>query len=71
MDVQTAEKPKLLAGFITEAEFCQQLGITIRTARKWRQTGEGPPYATVGASIYYPAAQFQKWLQKRIRTARG
>ena len=67
----TTEKPKLLAGFLAEAEFCQQLDISVRTARKWRQTGEGPPYANVGGAIYYPAAEFQRWQQKRVHTARG
>jgi excisionase family DNA binding protein len=70
MDTQTAEKPRLLAGYLTVSEFCNQLEITERTARKWRQSGEGPPYAMVGGTVYYPAAQFQKWLEKSIRTVR-
>jgi excisionase family DNA binding protein len=71
MDAQTAEKSNLLAGYLTVNQFCQKLGITERTARKWRQTGESPPWATIGSAIYYPEDEFRKWLKKRVRMAPG
>jgi hypothetical protein len=77
MDVATSENAQrsaqhdLLAGYLPDAEFCRQLRITTRTSRKWRQTGEGPPWVAVGGAIFYPADEFRKWLKRRVQTARG
>jgi hypothetical protein len=63
-------KRVLLDGYETVDEVCEELGITARTARKWRQTGEGPPWANIGATILYPVAEFHRWLAKRVRNTR-
>jgi len=69
---QTAEKPKkLLDGYIPEADLARGISYEVRTLRKWRQTGEGPPYVLIGKSVYYPEAEFQKWLAKRVRNTAG
>jgi hypothetical protein len=60
----------LLDGYLLESELCRELNIVSRTARKWRQTGEGPPWANVGAMIVYPIDGFHKWLAKRVRNTR-
>jgi hypothetical protein len=63
--------PNLLEGYISDEELCQQLDITDRTSRKWRQTGEGPPFVKVGHGIYYSIDEFQRWLKKRTVDPRG
>jgi hypothetical protein len=61
--------PRLLEGYLSDAELCEQLDIIDRTARRWRQTGEGPPYVKIGVSVFYPVEDFHKWLKKRIQQA--
>jgi hypothetical protein len=65
---QGPAKRTLLEGYLIEDELCAELDVVPRTARKWRQTGEGPPWASIGATIVYPIANFHKWLAKRVRT---
>jgi hypothetical protein len=55
----------ILAGYLDEPEFCRQLNITPRTARNWRQRGDGPPYVQIGRDIIYPIDGFRGWLKKR------
>jgi len=62
---QGAKPRRLLAGLVSESELCAELDIVPRTARKWRQTGEGPPFVSVGGAIYYPIDGFSKWLKSR------
>jgi hypothetical protein len=64
-----APAPRLLEGYIPGDELCRQLAIIPRTARKWRQSGEGPPFVKVGGAIYYPVAGFHHWLAKRVQGA--
>ena len=64
---QTTAKPGLLDGYLTEAE----LDYKPDTLRKWRARREGPPYVFIGKTCYYPEAQFLRWLEKRIQSARG
>jgi hypothetical protein len=72
MTAQTAtEKPKLLDGYVHDDDVCRELGVIDRTTRKWRQTGEGPPFVKVGHDFYYPVDEFRKWLKKRTTTTRG
>jgi hypothetical protein len=65
MPVADGAPPNLLEGYISDGELCRQLHIIDRTSRKWRQTGEGPPFVKIGHGIYYPIDEFQKWLKKR------
>jgi hypothetical protein len=71
----TTEKPKLLDGYISDEELRRELGgarpLIDRTTRKWRQSGEGPPFVKIGHDFYYPLDEFRKWLKKRTRTTRG
>lgn len=60
---------KLLEGYLSEADFSTQLGIDIRTARRWRRAGTGPPFVRLGKGVLYPAAKFQTWLAKRVEGA--
>jgi hypothetical protein len=76
MDTQaTAAKPNLLAGLLEEPDYCRQRKITVRTARKERQTGEASPWVRIGKKIYYldgTTPEYQNWLKKRVQnTARG
>jgi hypothetical protein len=49
MNVQTAE----------------ELGVGVRTLRKWRQQRIGPPYIEVGRQIHYGDESRAAWLKSR------
>ena len=60
-------RPGVLHGYITEADFCETVGISKRTARVWRQRRIGPPYVRLGgqtrAIILYSEKGVQDWLK--------
>jgi hypothetical protein len=60
--------PGVLDGYLHEIELSKELNVIVRTLRKWRQTGEGPPYVKIGITVYYPIDGFRKWLAKRETT---
>lgn len=62
------EAKRLLVGYIPETEFAAELGITVRTARQWRQRREGPPFVRIGTAIFYEEAAVRRWL-KSLETA--
>jgi len=42
-----------IPGYLPEAETAEQLGIAVRTLRKWRQLGQGPAYTKFGKQVHY------------------
>ena len=54
-----------IAGFTAERETAEELGVSVRTLRKWRQTGEGPPFVQVGRRILYRDEARAQWLIAR------
>jgi len=57
-------KPNL-PGYRTEAEKANQLGVTVRTLRKWRQRRIGPPFAKYGKTVVYP--DDDDWLRNLVQ----
>jgi len=49
-------------GFIDEQEEAHELKVTLRTLRRWRAAGYGPPFTRVGRSIYYAENAAPNWL---------
>lgn len=47
-------------------EVATLLGVTTRTLARWRVAGNGPTYATIGASIRYPVPSLVDWLTATI-----
>ena len=48
---------------LTEHETCPEVGIkSLRTLRRWRVLGEGPPYCRIGRKVYYRRGALQRWL---------
>ena len=46
---------------VPEKSFCEQCDVTDRTARQWRENGEGPEYTRVGRSIFYRQSRIRAW----------
>jgi hypothetical protein len=58
-------KPKRIPGYTPEPETAEELNVSVRTLRKWRQLRIGPPYVTVGRQIHYGDESRAAWLKNR------
>lgn len=68
MDTQTtkqdnSEAAQLLAGYVSEATLAAEFGKTTRTLRDMRQCRTGPPWITIGRTVYYSKAGIAAWLK--------
>jgi hypothetical protein len=50
---------------LDEAQVAAVLHTSVRTLRRWRTEGRGPPYARVGKQPLYRYRGILEWLQKR------
>ena len=61
--------------YTPEPETADELNVSVRTLRKWRQLRVGPPYIGVGRQIHYGDESRAAWLKSRevqpIRSGRG
>jgi transposase-like protein len=54
-----------IPGYVPEAEMAEQLGVAVRTLRKWRQQGQGPAYTKFGKQVHYRDASRDVWLRRQ------
>jgi hypothetical protein len=59
-------KRKRIHGYTPEAETAEELNVSVRTLRKWRQLRIGPAYIEVGRQIHYPDEPRAAWLRSRL-----
>jgi uncharacterized protein YjcR len=52
-------------GYIPEVEMAEQLGVAVRTLRKWRQQGLGPAYTKFGKQVHYRDTSRDAWLRRQ------
>ena len=52
-------------GFITEAEFCALVGISVPTARNRQSKGTLPPHYRLGSNKLYKLAEVEAWIRRR------
>jgi hypothetical protein len=53
------------AAYVTEAELAKLRGVHERTVIRWRERGEGPPFAKIGKTILYRRGAVADWLRSR------
>ncbi len=41
--------------------------VSVRTAQRWRTTGEGPPYIKAGKAVRYRLQDVKEWEETRVR----
>src|SRR5262245_15260704 len=58
---------EVLAGYYTEDELAEQLGVVKRTLWIWRTKGTGPPITMVGRRVMYSKASVARWLESQER----
>jgi hypothetical protein len=56
---------KRILGYSSEPETAEELNVTVRTLRKWRQLQIGPPWTAVGRQIFYGDESRATWLKSR------
>ena len=49
MPEQRKQKRKRIPGYTPESETAEELNVSVRTLRKWRQLRIGPPWSRSGA----------------------
>ena len=54
-----------IPGYSPERETAEELNVSVRTLRKWRQLRVGPPYIEVGRQIHYGDESRAAWLRSR------
>lgn len=54
-----------IPGYTPEAEIAEELNVSVRTLRKWRQLRVGPPWTEVGRQIHYSDESRAAWLKSR------
>jgi hypothetical protein len=53
---------KLMAGYISETDLAAELGVGIRTLRRWNDAHTGPLRTKVGRLNFYSRAAVTAWL---------
>lgn len=57
--------------FLSDAQMCELLGITLRTSGRWRAEGRGPRFIRIGGSrVRYRRADLDAWISERTFTHR-
>jgi hypothetical protein len=69
---QRAHKRANIPGYTDERQTAEELGVGLRTLRKWRQQGVGPAYVKIGKKIYYRDEARAAWVRaQEIRPVRS
>jgi hypothetical protein len=54
-------------GFITEAEYAGQRGVSLRTCQRDRALRKAPPHVVIGRTVYYRIESVREWLATQER----
>jgi hypothetical protein len=58
-------KRKRLPGYTSEFETAEELNLSVRTLRKWRQLRIGPPWTGIGRQVFYSDESRAAWLKSQ------
>jgi hypothetical protein len=56
---------KRIPGYSPELETAEELNVSLRTLRKWRSQGVGPPYVAIARRFYYSDEKRDAWVKSR------
>jgi predicted DNA-binding transcriptional regulator AlpA len=51
--------------FYDTLKLAEVLGISQSTLKKWRATGEGPPWVQLGRRVVYKRSHVERWYDSR------
>lgn len=52
-------------GYISEADYAGQRGVSIRTCQRDRAMRQAPPHVLIGKTVYYRVEAVRGWLLRR------
>ena len=61
-------EPQVFEGFITEAEYARQRGVSVRTCQRDRALRQAPPHLILGKRIYYRVDAIRFWFESQERS---
>jgi hypothetical protein len=67
MNNQVKKVGSLLRDYHTEESLAREIGVTIRTLRRWRKERQGPPITHVGRKVVYSHEGLRRWLAANER----
>lgn len=53
-------------GALDTLHSAEYTGVARATLKKWRATGDGPPYVRIGSKIVYRVADLDAWLEANL-----
>lgn len=67
-DMATEDPSRRIGGtaYLRRQDLAERLGISIRTIERWAVHGDGPPMVAVGNMRFYPEADLEDWLRRRL-----
>lgn len=65
MTTQILPNVALSEEILTEPQFAQLMGKTVRTVRLWEQLRIGPPRIKIGKTVRYRKTAVEAWLRSR------
>ena len=63
-------RQSLLADYYDEEEAAEQLRLTVRALRSWRQQQRGPAWIKIGRFVFYKISALEAWLKTLERMPR-
>ncbi len=63
--------PTLLEGYVSEKEYAQERGISLRTCQRERALRKAPPHVVLGKQIYYRVEAVRAWLVGQEKSFEG
>lgn len=61
--------PYPVSSLINEHHAAQILGLKVSTLRRWRWSGDGPPFVKVGAAVRYDPRELDAFIAAGRRTS--
>jgi hypothetical protein len=59
--------PHILTDYFTEEALAAELGVGLRTLRRWRALQRSPPYVVIGRQLYFRRDAVADWMRRRER----
>lgn len=57
--------PPIFEGYISEAEYAAQRGVSIRTCQRDRAMRQAPPHVLIGKAVHYRVEAVRDWLLRQ------
>jgi predicted DNA-binding transcriptional regulator AlpA len=66
---KTAEAAGGYLDYIAAGALAEQLGVSLRSLERWRETGTGPRFTRLGRRVVYLRCEVDKWVTANTRSS--